>query len=131
MLTSHRRIAAFVLMLGLVAGAWRPCAGWEATPEARMACCHRGGKCTMHKVTGTADTRVDQARADTCCAASEPQDAPQPPASAVVAVALVPVAGLFAQIAPPPVLPVDCWQPPPLLASRQSPRHLLLSVFLI
>ena len=130
-LTNLRRIAATVLALGLLAGAWRPCAGWEATAEARMSCCVRNAKCAMHKVAddGTS-TIVGQAQADTCCAASERPDASQPLVAVVAPPMLAPLMGLFADLPRVPVLRSD-WHRPPPLASRQLPTHVLNSVFLL
>ena len=72
------RIATLVVTLGLLAGAWRPCAGWEATAEARMSCCLRKAACAKHKAAnGGTSTIVAQAEADTCCAAAERPDAYQ------------------------------------------------------
>ena len=131
-LTSLRRIAVVVLTVGLVAGAWRPCAGWEATAEARMSCCTRKSACSKHKVANhAAQEALSQSGADACCAISERQDASQPSLTVVLPPTLAPLVGLFAE---PPSIParwVDRHRPPPLLASRELPRHLLLSVFVI
>ena len=131
-LISFRRVAVLVLTVGLVAGAWRPCAGWEPTAEARMSCCVRKAACAMHKRGGhRVDSAVTQAAADACCAASERQDTSQPSLTVVLPPTLAPLGGLFAER---PILParwVDLHRPPPLLASRELPRHLLLSVFVI
>jgi hypothetical protein len=130
--TSARRFAVFVLTLGLVAGAWRPCAGWTAAPEARMACCVRTPACAMHnRADHGVHTPVRQADADRCCAASERQEASQPSSTLVVVPALAPLVGLFAESPAVPVRWIEPHRPPPLLASRQLPRHLLLSVFVI
>jgi hypothetical protein len=128
-LTRVRRLAALLLTLGLVAGMWRPCAGWEATAEARLSCCQRHAGCAKHKVTDHS-VPVTQSDADACCAASERQDAAQPSVAMFAPPILVPAAALFTRppIAPPP--PVD-WRPPPALTSRQLHTHVLLSVFLI
>ena len=127
-----RRIATLVVTLGLLTGAWRPCAGWEATPEARMSCCLRKASCAKHKAASPdAVTIVGQADADTCCAASERPDPYQSPSVALAPPVFTPLVGLFAE---PPVIPVRgvVWRrPPPLLASRDTSTHLLLSVFLI
>jgi hypothetical protein len=130
---SLRRVAVVVLTLGIIAGVWRPCPGWAATAEARMSCCDRMGMCPMRKpVRDGSAPRVSQEDADTCCAAADrPESAP----SSITVVAAPPVVPVLARLAEPPtVLPVamaDWHGPPPLLASRQLPRHLLLSVFLI
>jgi hypothetical protein len=129
---SLRRIATVVITLGLLTGAWRPCAGWEATPEARMSCCLRKAACAMHKATGNGTiAAVVQADADACCAASDRPDAYQAPAVALAAPVFTPLIGLFAE---PPTIPVRVlvWQrPPPPIASRDTSTHLLLSVFVI
>jgi hypothetical protein len=130
--TRLRRAAVLALAIGLVAGAWRPCAGWEATAEARMSCCLRHGACATHKVSdGAGATTVHQSDADACCAGSERQDASQPSVAVVLAPALVPLAGRFAEAPPVPTPSFDWHRPPPRLASRRLPTHLLLSVFLI
>jgi hypothetical protein len=131
--TRSRRVAAVLLTLGILAGLWRPCAGWEATAEARMSCCVRKAMCAMHKPArdGSAMT-VSQADADTCCAASDRPETAPASVTVVAAPPLVPVLALFAE--PPAVVPLtaaDWHGPPPLVASRRLPRHLLLSVFLI
>jgi hypothetical protein len=127
-----RRIATLVVTLGLLAGAWRPCAGWEATPEARMSCCLRKASCAKHKAPGHgAMTVVGQAAADSCCAVSERRAPYQSPSVALAPPVFTPLVGLFAE---PPSLPVRgvVWRrPPPLLASRDTSTHVLLSVFLI
>ena len=133
-LVSFRRIAVFILTVGLVAGAWRPCAGWKPTPEARMSCCLRKAACAMHKGTkGGAHVAHSQPAADACCAASERRETSQPALTVVVPPAFVPLAGVFAepQRAPIPARWTDSDRPPPLLANRELPRHLLLSVFVI
>lgn len=132
-----RRIAAVILALGLVVGVWRPCAGGEVTADARLSCCSRNAMCPMRKAHGHGHGHgvamtVSQAEADACCASADRPPSAPAPVTVVAAPPLVPVLGLFA--APPAVVPVtlaDWHGPPPLLAHRQLPRHLLLSVFLI
>src|SRR5439155_21194149 len=68
-----RRLAAVVAVLALCAGNLAGCAGWQATAEARMACCMNGTRCPMHKSDNhehSATRRVSQAQADSCCAAA-------------------------------------------------------------
>jgi len=126
-----RRIAAIALTAGLLTGAWRPCAGWQATAEARMSCCVRKAACAMHKASedGPAAT-VRQAEADRCCAASERPDAYQPPPAVIAPPIVTPLVGRFAERPSVPMRGI-VWHGPPPLASRQLPTHLLLSVFLI
>ena len=67
----------FVVALALAAAGWAECAGWQASPEARMACCSGSGDCPMHGSTepGASSERVvTQAQADSCCAASDTDD---------------------------------------------------------
>src|SRR3954447_9528514 len=69
-----RRIAAVAAVLTLSLGNVAVCAGWHATPEARMACCQHDASCPTHKPEShrSGSTRhVTQTEADTCCAASE------------------------------------------------------------
>ena len=58
-----RRTAALVVVLTLGAAGWAECAGWQATPEARMACCLGSGDCPMHGSTesGAGSKRVRHA----------------------------------------------------------------------
>lgn len=68
-----RRVAAVVAILTLCGGSAAICAGWQATPEARMACCKSGASCPLHKTAshGRSSSRViTQAQADNCCAAT-------------------------------------------------------------
>jgi hypothetical protein len=129
--TVLRRIVITVLALGLVAGTWRPCAGAEATPEARRACCIRHAACARHKAGGAADVPVSQTQADACCAVSKRPGAPQPPSATSVAITLAPIVALFSPMVPVPPALVRPGPPPSFLAGRQPPRHLLLSVFLV
>src|SRR5262249_26431533 len=72
-MTLARRIAAVAAILALGAGNVAVCASWQATPEARMACCMNGTTCPMHKSDGhdhSSKRSFSQTQADTCCAAS-------------------------------------------------------------
>jgi hypothetical protein len=131
--TRSRRVAAVLLTLGIIAGLWRPCAGWAATAEARMSCCDRMAMCPMRKpVRDASAPGVSQDDADACCAAADRTETTPTSITVIAAPPVVPVLALFAE--PPAVVAVtmaDWHGPPPLLASRQLQRHLLLSVFLI
>ena len=130
-LSFGHRLSAVLLTLALALGQAGVCAGWMATPEARMACCADDGSCPMHKSRALDDgsTRVSQAEADRCCAASEPDPPPAPAGPA------------FSATLAPPVSPVAVMIPEPEsrrdTASRSAPgpahvpRYLLLSVFLV
>ncbi|HJZ74013.1 MAG TPA: hypothetical protein VKE51_19875 [Vicinamibacterales bacterium] len=129
-----RRIAAVVAILALGAGKVGVCAGWQATPEARMACCMSGASCPMHKSEGhdhSSKNGVSQAQADSCCAASAQRTESTSPGSTFAAsgvIALMPAA-VFSS--PMTVLSAQEWRAPvpPLVSS--VPKHLLLSVFLV
>ena len=131
-----RRAAAFVVALTLGAAGWVECAGWQATPEARMACCSDGNVCPMHgsPEPGSGSRRVvTQAQADTCCAASDADDS-TPSAGAFslsLSAALVtsPLATTLAPVTTRALLDAWCAQVP--LPGAHVPKHVLLSVFLI
>ena len=72
-----RRLAALSLTFGLIAGNAATCAGWLATPEARMACCVDESECPMHKGdshSSASERALTQAQADNCCASAEGQN---------------------------------------------------------
>jgi hypothetical protein len=131
-----RRTAAVVVALALAAAGWVECAGWRATPEARMACCSRSGACAMHHSTepsAGSDKVVTQAQADSCCAASDADaSTPSPEAfSLSLSVALVTTA--LSTMTPPatPAASLDAWRIHVPIPLGQVPKHLLLSVFLV
>lgn len=134
MIALSRRLAALVLALSLFAGNLAECSGWQATSEARMACCVEGVACPMHKADSselTSGRVVTQADADSCCAASEGNNS-TPSASAfglTVAVAVVPVT-LRAIESVRSSRPARWRTAVPALADS-VPRHLLFSVFLV
>jgi hypothetical protein len=125
--------AAATLLLANVA----VCAGWQTTPEARMACCTNGDTCPMHKSPShdSGEKRVvSQAQADSCCATSEGHDSSTAGSRFVLS-------GSFA-LAPSPVPPVQFVVPTLALHvdNRRAlvplprspvPTHLLLTVFLV
>ena len=130
-----RRTAAFVVALTLVGAGWAECAGWQASPEARMACCLGSADCPMHGSTepgASSDRVVTQAQADSCCAASDPGDS-TPSAvvfSLTLSAALVPsTLSTLAPITAPPAF--DAWRTHVPIPIGQVPKHVLLSVFLI
>lgn len=125
------------------------CAGWEATAEARMACCtDEHGSCPMHASSTrqaaspdrvlTAASRehapsrvVTQAEADACCASAERDDARPPIVSAAPALPVPAVADARLVLIPDAGLAVDRWRASVQLPASQVPRHLLMAVFLI
>ena len=128
-----RRVSVVLLTLALAAGQAGVCAGWMATPEARMACCSDDGPCPMHKSESEdGPTRVvTQAEADRCCAASEHEDSTPSQSNAAffvtLAVALSPIPALLPEPEPHP----DIWRAAVPISTAHVPKHLLLSVFLV
>jgi hypothetical protein len=130
------RLASLALILGVLAAQGIGlCAGWQATAEARMACCTSGGACPMKKSAARrapSNAVVSQASADSCCAASEESGAPAPSPAFVPIVSLGPVVSPIAVLAPRPPSPRrEAWHAVAPLPGSQVPKHLLLSVFLI
>jgi hypothetical protein len=128
-----RRFAAFALVFALSAGNLALCAGWEATPEARMACCSHGGTCPMHKADSSGEKikrLVSQRDADRCCAAAERGSTPSAPSFvSSIAVVPMPVAHPIITAAVPPNF--DSWRNLVPIRVRTIPKHLLLSVLLV
>ncbi len=130
-----RRTAALFVVLAFTAAGWAECAGWQASPEARMACCSGSADCPMHGSTepsAGSESVVTQAQADSCCAASDTDDS-TPSAGAFslsLSAALVPsTLSTLAPITAPPAF--DAWRSHVPLPIGQVPKHVLLSVFLI
>jgi len=130
-----RRLSSVLLCLGLVAGNAAICAGWAATPEARMACCAEGGKCPMHQREShdSGSVRVvTQADADACCAASEGENSsPSTPTfvSAISVAVLGP--GIVLPVSVPALVLSDDWRTYSPIPTPPVPKHVLLSVFLV
>jgi hypothetical protein len=129
-----RRLSLCVLSLALVTASVRECAGWQATPEARMACCEKGGTCPMRKkaAPGAAKSVLTQSEADACCAASEPQSSQQSgdALATTITVAVLGTPAVMAEPTPGLVL-TDRWRTVTPLPATPVPKHVLLSVFLI
>lgn len=130
-----RRLAALAAILTLCVGNLAACAGWDATPEARMACCAGSDTCPMHHSASDepgASSRVSQAQADTCCAISEGHESGTPTStfatSASIALATSPLPALL----PAYASTSERWRTlVPLPRRSPIPKHLLLSVFVI
>src|SRR3954469_17565643 len=129
-----RRIAAFVAALALCAGNVAVCAGWQATPEARMAGCMDSTTCPMHKSDNqehSSSRVVSQAQGDSCCAAAaERRDSAAAGStfSASGLIALVPVAAFTVPVS---ALLSQVWRWLVTLPVSSTPKHLLLSVLLV
>ena len=133
-MTLTRRLAVIAAVLTLSVGNVLVCAGWQATPEARMSCCQDEAMCPMHKTDQRAagfNHSITQAQADDCCARSEsghssttnstfvlPGIAAFTPAIVrVIATSNLPALQRWREFVPLPVQPI--------------PKHLLLSVLLV
>ena len=129
-----RRIAAVVAVLALCAGNLAVCAGWQATPEARMACCVNATTCPMHKSDShehSSKRVVSQAQADSCCAAAaQGRDSAAAGSTFAVSgvIALVPVTVFTV---PTSAIASQEWRALVPLPVSSTPKHLLLSVFLV
>jgi hypothetical protein len=132
--TFSRRLSAAALTLALFAGNGAVCAGWAATPEARMACCSDDA-CPMHK-SESSDSHtqrvISQADADSCCASAESgTSGPSTPPFAITLSPAVLGAGIILPADTPAlVLSRASWNLTPIPASP-VPKHVLLSVFLV
>ena len=133
--TLIRRAVALLAVLALAPVSPALCAGWAPTPEARMACC-ADGLCPMHQSepaepADAAHHGLTQAQADSCCAASEPDD-PAPSQSPVpVATPLAVVSTPATPVVLQPVAAGDAWRTLVPVPIAHVPRHVLLSVFLV
>jgi hypothetical protein len=130
-----RRLSAVILATGLLAGNAVVCAGWLATPEARMACCSEGHECPMHKgdshSSGSARV-LTQAQADSCCASSERKNSGQSnPSFATAITAAVLGVGTVLPARVPALVLSDAWRTSVPIAIAQTPKHVLLSFFLV
>jgi hypothetical protein len=130
-----RRLVAVAAVLMLGVGNLAVCAGWQPTPEARMACCMRDTSCTMHKADAhhAESTRVpSQTQADNCCAAaSNRHDSAAPSASFASSGALVLIPVAMALPAAQPLPALQGWRALVPLPVAPVPKHLLLSVLLV
>ena len=133
-LTFGWRVSAAVLSMALLAGDVALCAGWAATPEARMACCADEDTCPMHRSDGQTegDRAVTQAHADSCCAASEPErtDQSTPTFASTISSAVLGTATVM-PAALPVLVPGGAWPIAVPLPPDSVPKHVRLSVFLV
>lgn len=133
-MTIFRRIAAVVAVLALCAENLAVCAGWQATPEARMACCMNGTNCPMHRSDSHRPSSthvVTQAQADSCCAAASQGRESAADGSTFAASGVLAPAPVSVVIVRPVVLASQEWRALIPLPVSSTPKHLLLSVFLV
>ena len=129
-----RRAAAVVAVLTLAVGNVAVCAGWQATAEARMACCMNGTACPMHKSDShrPSSTRVvSQPQADSCCAAASQGRDSSAAGSTFAASGMIALAPVAAITAPSIAFASQEWRALVPLPVSSTPKHLLLSVFLV
>ena len=133
MLTRGSRLIALVIVGFMVTGNLALCAGWAATPEARMACC-ADENCPMHKggESSGSERVISQAQADACCAVSEGQQSNQstPTVVTVISSAVLGV-GVVVPMPAPALVLSDGWRTVAPVPIAPVPRHVLLSVFLV
>jgi hypothetical protein len=131
---SVRRLAAIATVLTLCVGNLAVCAGWQATAEARMACCQDESTCPTHKSDShhsAVKHAVTQAQADDCCAGSERGDSATTTATFALSAVVTFTAVILPVVADSNAQALQDWRafvplpPPPI------PRHLLLSVLLV
>jgi hypothetical protein len=128
--------ASFAVIVVLLASNTAVCAGWAASPQARMACCAGGGDaCPMHKSKshGSAGKHaISQTQADACCAATEQQHSNQSAqAHTSVMSSAVLGAGVIVPVAIPALMTRDGWRTGVPNPAAPIPKHVLLSVFLV
>jgi hypothetical protein len=100
-----------------------------------MACCADSGGCAMHKANSHesgARRALTQAQADSCCASSQSDKSSQSIPTPAVSIS---PALLGATITFPPsvptLVPSGAWRIVAPLPTTPTPRHVLLSVFLV
>jgi hypothetical protein len=129
-----RRISVLTLMLALVDAHVAVCAGWQATPEARMDCCVEDCTCPMHDSKSEAGSgkALTQAEADSCCASSEREDSsPSNPSTAAPISNTVLGEAVVIPAPIPPLVLTDHWRTAVPISVTPVARHVLLSVFLV
>ena len=126
---------SFALILVLLTGNTALCAGWTATPQARMSCCADGDTCPMRKGashTSNDKQAVSQTQADACCASSEQQQRNHSPQTYInVISSAVLGAGVIVPAPMPALVASDAWRTAVPNPTAPIPKHVLLSVFLV
>jgi hypothetical protein len=129
-----RRLASTAAILTLSVGNLAVCAGWQATPEARMACCRNEAACPMHKSEshGSGSSHnVTQAQADNCCARSERTHSTTSNSTFVLSATVAFAPATMPVVTSPNVPALQEWRAFVPLPVSPVPKHLLLSVFLV
>ncbi|HVH56839.1 MAG TPA: hypothetical protein VM791_11315 [Vicinamibacterales bacterium] len=132
MLILIRRASAVVAILTLFVGNVALCADWQATPEARMACC-MDGTCPMHESEShdhSSNNSVSQAQADSCCAVAAQRRDASAAGSRFAASGVTTLITVGTSPVSMSASPSRQWRAlvPPI---SSTPKHLLLSVLLV
>jgi hypothetical protein len=120
-----------VCLLAFAQSAAAQCAGWQATADARRACCQNGACPLHHHEDSTSRTQVTQAAADDCCAQSQRHES-SPSGTVFAATMTLAVIQSVPPVAlsPAPAMLLSApWETPSPPA--HVPKHLLLSVLLV
>lgn len=128
------RLASIATILTLSVGNVALCAGWQATPEARMACCQNGQSCPMHKSASPgprAKRTITQAQADNCCAATANHTQSSDVAFTFALPGITALPATHDAVVSSPVLALQEWRAFVPLPVSPVPKHLLLSVLLV
>lgn len=125
-----RRSATGLVLIAILMSGAAPCAGWQASAQARHDCCAEG-MCPDAVGSMPDHGTMSQAAADQCCATSEEKG--QRDSSRLVA-AFFAVAPPAAVDAPPHTGPTRPARPPLRAISaalHPTARHVLFAVFLV
>ena len=129
-----RRLSAIVAVLTLCIGNLPVCAGWQASAEARMACCEDESTCPMHKSNAprsTSQHQLTQAQADTCCATASNRIQTSVAGATFVLANAIALPVHADAVVPIPVPALQEWRALVPLPASPVPKHLLLSVLLV
>jgi hypothetical protein len=126
-----KRVAALVCVLAFAQSAVALCAGWQATPEARMQCCQDGACPLHHHEHGVPGPQITQTTADDCCAqlaGAESSPSGTVFASTITLAVLQAHSRVVLSLAPAMAISAPWETPSP---PTHVPKHLLLSVLLV
>src|SRR3954466_5918125 len=99
-----------------------------------MACCMDGMTCPLHKSDNNEHSSkhvVTQAQADSCCAAAAPRRDSTTAGSTFAASGVIALAPVTVFTVPPIAFVSQEWRALVPLPVSSTPKHLLLSVFLV
>jgi hypothetical protein len=129
-----RRVVTVVAVLALFAGNASVCDGWQATPEARMACCMSAPNCPMHDSNdhGRSVAHIpSQEQADDCCAVAPNRTQSSGANSPFALASVTALPAVVVSVVPVVVPALQQWRALVPLRSSPVPKHLLLSVLLV